>query len=152
VLRPLARRIDHEFDGTVLARMDCLHEVFVAHVQLQHAAVPAQVVHPLQARDLVEHLPRLGAELRLEPRAEGQRGQAQRWAGQLLGRAQRLHARRGRPGAFEADGRAVEHHHADAEVLERGGRRQPRHAAADDCHVQHGPAVQHMRQRPRLGG
>ena len=37
-----------------------------AHRQREHPAVPAQVVHPLQARDLVERVPFVAAELRLD--------------------------------------------------------------------------------------
>jgi len=77
------------------------HLVRVAHIGAGDAAVPAQVVHPLQARNLVEGGPGLQAELRDEPGAEAQRRNAQRRPGQLLGRAQGLHARRGGPGAFE---------------------------------------------------
>ena len=53
--------------------------------------------------------PRCRAELRLEPGAEGEVGKAECRAGQFRRRAQRLHARPGRPRALEARGRAVEH-------------------------------------------
>ena len=110
---------------TVGAGLHRQHGVFIAEVQRQHAAVPAQVVHPLQARDLVERFPRRRAELGLVPGSEGQRRQAQRGAGQLLGRAQRFHARGGGPGTLEAFRRAVEDVCRDAQVLERGRRRGP---------------------------
>lgn len=146
------RCVEGQLDRTVGARLHGPDVMCVADLQLQHAAVPAQVVHPLQARDLVERLPGIGAELRLEPGTEGQRGQAQCGAGQLLGRAQRFHAGGGRPRAFVALGRAVEHHRADAEMLERRRRDHARHASADDGDVQHGLPVQRVRQCPGFGG
>ncbi|MCY1223200.1 hypothetical protein D9M72_353120 [compost metagenome] len=145
-------RFDVELHQLVGARQHGPDAVFVAHVQFQHAAVPAQVIHPLKARDLVQRFPGLGAELRFEPGAEGQRGQAQRGAGQLLGRTQRFHPGRGGPGAFIALGRLVEDGRIDAQVLERRRRRQAGHAAADDGHVQHLLAVDIAGRHPVLGG
>ncbi len=145
-------RLDLQLHQPVGARQHGADAVFVPHIQVQHAAIPAQVVHPLQARNLVQRLPGLGPELGFEPGAERQRRQAQRGAGQLLGRAQRLHARRGGPGAFEAGGRLVEDGRVDAQVRERRRRRQAGHAAADDGHVQHGLAVDMAGRHPVLGG
>ncbi|MCY1530678.1 hypothetical protein D9M68_658760 [compost metagenome] len=143
---------DIELDQLVGAWQHGADAVLVPHVQVQRAAVPAQVVHPLQARDLVQRFPGFGAELGLEPGAESQRGQAQRRARQLLGRTQRFHAGRGGPGAFIAFGRLVEDGRIDAQVRQRRRRRQARHAAADDGHVQHLPAVDIPGRNPVLGG
>ena len=109
--------------------------VFIAHVGLRHAAVPAQVVHPLQARDLVERGPGLAAPLGLEPGAEGERGHAERGAGELLGRAQRVHARRGGPGALVVGARAVQQHGGNALLRQRHAGRQAGLAGTDDEHV-----------------
>ena len=84
----------------VAAEVDQLGLVLDRHVD--HAPVPAQIVHPLQARDAVDLLPGGAAELRLEPGAERQVGKAERRPGQLRRRAQRLHARVGRPRALRS--------------------------------------------------
>ncbi|MNX22156.1 hypothetical protein D3C86_521330 [compost metagenome] len=145
-------RFDVQLHQLVGARQDGQDAMFIAHVQAQHPAVPAQVVHPLQAWNLVQRFPGLGSELRFEPGAEGQRGQAQRGARQLLGRAQRFHAGRGGPGAFVAFRRLIEDRRVDAQVLQGGGGRQTPHAAADDGHVQHRLAVDETGRHPVLGG
>ena len=140
-----------QFHQTVCTRVHVRHPVFVMDLQVQHPAVPAQVVHPLQAVDLVQRLPGRGAELRLEPSPEGQRGQAQRRPGQLLGRAQRFHARRGGPGAFKTGRRLVVQGHGHATVLQSSGQRQPGHAGPDDGHIGHGLAFMRAGWRPARG-
>jgi hypothetical protein len=120
----------------------------VSHRQRQHLPVPAQVVHPLQARDLVERLPGVAAELRLEPGAKGQRRNAERRAGEVLGAAQGLHARRRRPGAFEAGRCFVVGDDRDAALDQRRGEGQSGHAGADDRDVGNGRAVVLERRRP----
>ena len=121
---------------------------------VDHAPVPAQVVHPLQARDPMHRLPGVESELRLEPGAEGEIGEAERGSGQFRRRAQRLHARVGRPRAFEACGRTVEQPHVpDAQSLQRERRRQPAHAGADDGDIeQRAPAGCTRGLEPVLGG
>ena len=61
-----AQRQDDEF--AVAAKIDQLGLVLDRHVD--DAPVPAQIVHPLQARDAMDLLPCGEAELRLEPGAE----------------------------------------------------------------------------------
>ena len=63
---------DIELHQSIRARLHGDHALLVAHVQPQDLAVPAQVVGPLQARDLVERVPSSKAELRLEPGAKSQ--------------------------------------------------------------------------------
>ncbi len=75
---------DRQRDAAVRAWRDGGDMVFVAHVDTEHIAIPAQIVHPLQPRDLVERVPRLCAELRFEPRAERERRQAERGIRELL--------------------------------------------------------------------
>ena len=53
--------------------------------QREYPTIPAQIVHPHQARDFVEFLPCFMAELSDEPGAEGERGNARGWSGQHLG-------------------------------------------------------------------
>ena len=74
-----------ELHQSVGAGLQIHQAVLVAQVQAQHLSVPAQVVGPLQAWDLVQRLPGGKPELGLEPGAEGQRRKAQRRAGQFLG-------------------------------------------------------------------
>ena len=105
-------------------------------------AHPQQVGQPVRGGDLVEALPALGAVLRLVPGAKGQRGKADVGAGQVLGRAQRVHARVGAPGTFAAARRTIDDAHVAHALAHQGeGGRLPAHAAADDQHVEHRPAV-----------
>ncbi|MNX40319.1 hypothetical protein D3C86_707010 [compost metagenome] len=143
---------DVQLHQAVGARLHGQHAVFVAHVQIQHAAIPAQVVHPLQAGNLVQRFPFGGAELRFEPGAEGQRGQAQGRAGQLLRAAQRFHAGGGGPRAFVAFGRLIEDGRGNAQMRQRCGGSQAGHAAADDDNVQYLLAVNQTGRNPVLGG
>jgi hypothetical protein len=90
--------------------------------------------------------------LGFEPGAEGERGQAERRAGQRLGRAQRFHPRKGHPGALAAGRGAVEHAcPLDAEQPQRRRRGEAAHAGADDSNVGDRPALRRFAQRhPRL--
>ena len=121
----------------VVARFDAKHLVVVAHVRREHMAVPAQVIHPLDPGDLVQCLPGFEAELRLEPRAKGQRRHTKGGAGELLGRAQGIHAGGGDPGPLDACRRPVKQHRRDAEKSQRGRRRHARHPGADDGDIQY---------------
>jgi hypothetical protein len=56
--------------------LDTRHAHAVADGQVEHAAEPFEIVHPVAARDLVELLPRRGSLLRLEPRPESERWNA----------------------------------------------------------------------------
>ena len=89
------------FDHAIGLRANGQHLVLIAHIGLRDAAVPAQVVHPLQAWNLVERLPGGFAPLRDEPGAKTQRRQAEGRAQQFLGGAQCFHARGGGPWAFK---------------------------------------------------
>ena len=147
------RRLHVELHHTVgTARAHGQHAVFVVHLQVQHLAIPAQIVHPLQARNLVERVPFLDAELRFEPCAEGERRLAERGAGERLGRAQGFHARGRGPGAFKACGRAVEDGRIHAQKTQRGRCGHAAHAAADDSDRQHFLAVHFGGRQPVLGG
>jgi hypothetical protein len=121
---------------------------FVLDWHIDHAPVPAQVVHPLQARDAVNLLPFRRIELRLEPSAEGEIGKSEGRPGQLGRRAQCFHARPRRPWSLETGGRTIEHAQAaDREALQRECRRQSGHSRTDDRDVQHRPV---FRVRARL--
>ena len=74
----------------------------VAHRQAEHAAVPHQILVPVDARDQVHVGEGLRAVLRLVPRLEGQARDAEVRSGLQLGAAQRRHAGEGDPGAFLA--------------------------------------------------
>ena len=63
---------DSQLHQSIGARLHGDHALLVAQVQPQDLAVPAQVVGPLQARDLVERVPSSKAKLRLEPGAKAQ--------------------------------------------------------------------------------
>jgi hypothetical protein len=124
----------------------------VRHRQRQHRAIPAQVVHPLQARDLVQRFPGRFAELRLEPGAKGQRRDAERRPGELLRAAQGFHARRRGPWAFQAGRRFVVGDDRDAALNQRRGQRQAGHAGADDGDVDHVLPLALAPRRPARGG
>ena len=103
-----------------------------------HPAIPAQVVHPLRTGYPVKPRPCLVSELRLVPGAEGQARKAERRSGQLRRRAQYLHARVCQPRPLVPFGTAIEECGArDAQASQCQGRREPGHAGADDCHVEH---------------
>lgn len=110
----------------------------IAHRQPQRRAVPAQVVHPGAARNLVQRVPAGSAVLRFPPGAEGERGHAQVDRGDLLGCAQRLHTCVGDPGAFLPGGVFVDHQHVmHALALQGEGRAQAALPGPDDDHVVH---------------
>jgi len=71
-------------------------------------AHPKQVREPIGGGDLVEALPALGAVLRFVPGAKGERRKAEIGPGQVLGRAQYLHACISAPGALAATRRTVD--------------------------------------------
>ena len=106
--------------------------------QVEHPAVPDQVVHPSRAGDTKQRLPAIGAVLRLVPGAEGQRRHAQVDIGQMLRGPQHLHARKAHPGAF-ATGRIgiVDADIADAFAPQAEGERQPVLAAADNGAIEY---------------
>ena len=142
-----------ENDGArVAVKIDQLGLVLDRH--FDHRPVPAQIVHPLQARNPVQPLPCGAPELRLEPGPEREVGEAERRAGQLRRRAQDFHARMGRPRPLETLRRAIEHPHgAHAQALEREGGGETRHAGADDRDVEHRPPLRvDARLEPLLGG
>ena len=149
---PDAERSVSRTSSAVAADVDQFGAVLDRHVD--HAPVPAQIVHPLQPRDAIELAPFGRAELRLEPGAEREAGKLKRRPGQLRRRAQRLHARRGRPRSLEALRRAIEDAqaaHRQTFQRERGG--EPRHAGADDRNVKHRPVLRmHARLEPVLRG
>ncbi len=149
----VALRVEIEREQAVVARPQRDERRVVAHVQVEHAPIPAQIVHPLRARNLVERVPRVAAVLRFEPGAKRQRGQPERGAGKLLRRAQRIHARERDPRAFVAGRRAIDHALVvDAEQPQFGAGREPRHPAADDRDVEHAHAVDVARRHPRWRG
>jgi hypothetical protein len=134
-------------------RLDPRDADLVLDGKAQHPAIPAEVVLPDGVGDLVERLPCLLPERGLVPGAEGQRGDAERRAGQRLGRAQRIHAGIGDPGSFAARRIAIDQPDvADAAQGQRARRRQAAHAGTDHRHV-YGPAAvrPHCRRRPGGG-
>src|SRR5471032_3180358 len=62
-----------QHDETIGAWRHGFNSVAVADIECQHAAIPDQILHPLQTVDLVERLPGWRAELSLEPCAKRQR-------------------------------------------------------------------------------
>jgi hypothetical protein len=98
------RRLQLQRHDAIGARLHRQHAVFVADIERHDATEPAQVLHPLQARDLVQRFPGVQPELGLEPGAEGQRREAQRRAGQGLGGTQGFHARSGGQGPSKSLG------------------------------------------------
>ncbi len=148
----LPRRHDVQFDQAVRSRRDTAYPVFVAHIQRQHLAIPAQVLGPLQARDFIQCCPAVGTELRFVPGAKRQGRQTERRAGQLFRRAQCFHPRCGRPRAFETGWRLIENHRRHAQMPQLCRQGKPRHAAANDCYIQHSLPGVRPRLDPRLGG
>ena len=103
---------------------------------------PDEIIHPVEPQHLVELLPARGAVLRLVPGAEGEGGHAEIGAGEVLGRAQDRHARRGVPRAFLAVRIAVDHPDvADALADQIPACGLAAHAGADHQHVEHPLAV-----------
>ncbi len=108
----------------------------VAHRQAQHAAIPAQIVHPVAPGDLVNGGPALRPVHRLPISAEGERGDAIVDGGQMLGRAQRHHPRIAVPRPFLPRRIFVEHKDVGNPFAQQAeGRAQPALPAADDHHV-----------------
>ena len=124
----------------------------VAYIGLRDAAVPAQIVHPLQTGDFVQRRPALHSKLGNEPGAKAQRGNAQRRAGQLFGRAQGFHARGGSPGAFKVQRGFIQQHGLDTDMGQRGCQRQTTLASTNHQHIVHGLAVARGGRNPGLGG
>ena len=108
--------VDGQLNQSICSWRNPGDPVFVAHIQRQHFAIPAQVVGPLQSRNFVQPGPALCAELRFEPGTEGQRGQAERRSGQVLGRAQRLHTGGGCPRPFKTGRGLIENHCINTEM------------------------------------
>mmetsp|Transcript_23304 Transcript_23304/g.59575 ORF Transcript_23304/g.59575 Transcript_23304/m.59575 type:complete len:713 (-) Transcript_23304:48-2186(-) len=113
--------------------LDALHAHAVAHGDVQNLAVPHQVRHPHLLGDLVQRRPRVRPKARLVVRLEGEGGQAKVEAGEVLGRAQRDHARVRHPGALCTLLVFVQAQHVgDALAHEAVRHRQPALAAAHD--------------------
>ena len=109
------------------------HLDLVLDRQAGRCAHPQQVAGPIQARYLVQLLPRLRAELRFMPGAVGERRHAQVRPGQVLRRAQRIHARKRSPGPFAPVRRAIDAAQvAHALAQERESRGLAAHATAND--------------------
>ena len=136
----------------LVAGLDGLDGMVVAQVDRHHATKPAQVIHPLGARNFVQRIPGGHAKLRLIPGPKGQGGQTQRRPSQDLGRAQGFHARGGDPGALLAHAGFVQHDRLNAQHLQGGGCREAGHAAANHDHVQHRLAVVCLWGDPGFGG
>src|ERR1700733_11762699 len=90
-------------------RFDVRHLGLVRDADSDHSAQPGYVVMPKLARDLVESGPGLFAKAGFIPGARRQAWYAELRTGDLLGRAQRLHAREIDPGAVAAFDAPVEH-------------------------------------------
>ena len=104
-------------------------------------AIPAQIVHPVGAADLSEAVPGLRAVDRLVPGAIGQAGDAQIGSGEMLGRAQRIHAGAGQPRSFLPLGASIEDQDVDdALPLQPEGDRQSGETGADDDDIMDGGA------------
>src|SRR3954468_9938530 len=71
------QRQQHKVSGAT--EIDQFRAVLDRYVD--HAPVPAQVVHPTQSRDAVELAPFGRPELRLEPGAEREARELKRWPG-----------------------------------------------------------------------
>ncbi len=123
----------------------------VAHRQLQHATEPAEVGLPHLLRDVLDRGERAGAVLRLHPRLEREAGHAEVGATDVLGRAQRLHAREAHPDAFLAVGRLVDHFDIDDALAQQQGRDgEAALAPSDHEHVQHRLAIVCAGRHPGL--
>ena len=143
--------LDIDFHHAIGLRAHGNDFMAVAHIGVGHAAVPAQIVHPLQARDLVQRRPGIQTELGDEPGAKGQGCNPHGGAGQLLGRAQGFHARRGGPGAFEVQRGLVQQHGLDADLLQRHAERETCLAGTDDEYVMHRQSLARGGGNPGLG-
>ena len=109
----------------------------MAKRQGQHRLQPAQVILPQLIGDFVQRLPIRRAKARLVIGPIGQRGDAEAWAWQRLGRAQHLHLGIGHPGAFLARLAVIEHGDiVDAAQLERAGGGDAIHACPHHQHIQ----------------
>ena len=86
--------------------------------------------------------------LRLVPGAERERGKSEVRPRQVLGRAQRIHARVGAPRSLASTPSAIDDARVAHAVAHQGkGCSLPAQSTADDEHVEHRSAV-----RPRSGG
>ncbi len=138
-------------DDMVRMRHDAVDPALAANLQPENRAVPAKVVHPLQARDLAQCIPGGTAELSLEPGAERERGNAQRRPGEPLWRAKGLHPRRRCPRAFPALRPAIEDDRLDPLETQGCSRREPRHPATDHGDIEDGLAIDGRFRHPPRG-
>ncbi len=146
-----AHRQMQAMDTRCEVRLHADHAGGIAHRQAQRCAIPAQIIHPARARNLVQRVPSGAAVLRLPPRAKRERWHAQIDRGDVLGRAQGLHARVGDPRAFLASRVFVDHQHVVYTLaLQRERRAQAALAGADDDHVVDVPARMHARLHPGI--
>ena len=109
----------------------------IAHRQLQHAAVPLQIVVPGAGRYQTQAGEASGAVRRVVPRLEGEARDAEVGACLVLGAAQGRHAGETGPDPFPALRRAIDHQDvAHAIAHQREGDAQARLAGAHDQYIE----------------
>ncbi|MNE85847.1 hypothetical protein D3C80_1828900 [compost metagenome] len=87
---------------SVLSRLHQLQRHFIDDRQSEHPAKPAQIIHPVPARNFIDGFPALRTGLRFPPGTEGQGGNSKINRSQMLRRTQRNHPGIGFPRSFEA--------------------------------------------------
>ena len=132
------RRAQEVAGGFDLQQVDA-----VLDLQADGLAHPQEIGQPVETGDLVELLPPLGPVLRLVPGAEGEGGDAEVGAGQVLGRAQDRHARRGVPRPLAAMGLALD----DPDVADSLAQQAVAHGLAAHAGAHH----QHVEGRLAVG-
>src|SRR5579883_1795283 len=128
----------------------------IAHRQIEHLAVPQQIIGPIFAGDQAKIAPALIAKLRFVPGLVGQARNVEIGTSIVFGAAQRRHARIGPPRALKALLGLVQHETIrDLRTFESKGDGKARLTGADDQHVERGSAVRacHRRQpwQARMG-
>ena len=126
----------------VLLRHDQFQRDLVAHGQVQNPADPAEIARPFRARDLIDLLPHVIAELSLVPGLECQARQPKIGTGELFRRPQRLHARMAEPGALVVLGQRIDAEDVvDMVAHQTEGDRESRLPRSDHQHVEDRLAV-----------
>ena len=137
-LRPVRSVEPHPDRGRT--RLDGDHLDLVPDLRAGHPAIPAEIVRPDRSGDPAERVPVV--PLGHPPRPEREPGDPQHRPGEVLGRAQGLHACAGQPRPFPPLGAPVHVPQVrDPEPAEGERRRQPAHPRARDRDIDHPPPV-----------